>query len=60
MMKIIRKLWRDLRTQREKDLENLICHAWMYSNYPNCGRSKMTSDEKRLYDEVIERQTADV
>jgi len=46
--------------QREDALEDLISHCWVYSGYEDCGRRKMTEEQKKLYDEVIAKQSADV
>jgi hypothetical protein len=43
-------------TDREKKLENLVCHCWVYSGYENCGYKHMTKEQKALFNSVIENQ----
>ena len=31
-------------------LKDLVKHIWVHSGYEDCGRNKMCSDERKLYD----------
>lgn len=42
--------------QHIQDLENLICHCWIYLNYENNGVREMTKKQKALFEKTIERQ----
>lgn len=35
-------------------LKSLIHHAWIHSGYQDCGSTKMTDSQRRLYRSVIE------
>ena len=36
-----------------KALKTLIQHAWIHSDYPNCGYAQMTTEQKKLYCKVV-------
>lgn len=35
-----------------QELKDLIRHIWVHSGYEDCGRNKMGSDERELYDSL--------
>jgi hypothetical protein len=41
--------------ERVRELEYLILHQWIHAAYPNGGYKYMTSEQKRLYDSVVEK-----
>ena len=45
--------------EREKQLEELVRHCWVYSGYENCGYRKMTTEEKELFDSVTRNHEPD-
>jgi hypothetical protein len=43
-------------TTETERLRDLIQHCWVHSGYQDCGYGQMTTEQKRLYREVIERK----
>lgn len=37
-------------------LENLIVHCQVHSGYKDCGYNQMTTEEKELYDEILNKE----
>jgi hypothetical protein len=46
--------------QKLKDLRDLIRHCWVHSGYQDCGYLQMTTQQKNLYNKVIERSASEV
>lgn len=42
-----------------EELCELIRHAWVHTAYPSCGYSQMTTEQKRLFDNVIGMQISE-
>lgn len=40
-------------TARVAELEDLVCHCWVYSGYSDCGSGHMTTRERELYKDAI-------
>ena len=38
----------------DADLRDLVKHAWVHSNYANCGYRQMTTEQKRLFDSITD------
>lgn len=52
------KILRDA-AERIRKLEYLIHHAWIHSGYPNCGFDQMTTAQKEIYNDLIQRWTGE-
>ena len=49
------------RRRREAEvaaLRDLVQHAWLHTNYRNCGYSHMTTEQKALFDAVTGQRAA--
>jgi hypothetical protein len=42
--------------RRIAELEDLVSHCWVHSGYPDCGRQQMDRHQRRLYDEIRNRE----
>jgi hypothetical protein len=38
-----------------RGLERVIVHAYVHSGYKDCGRSKMSAEDKAVYDGIVAR-----
>lgn len=50
---------RDLERENNR-LRELIGHAWLHSAYKNCGYRQMTTEQKALYDAVVDAYKKDI
>jgi hypothetical protein len=41
---------------RIKDLEDLVTHMWVHDGYERNGYWQMTSEQKAMYDEIVNRE----
>lgn len=52
---VVRSCERDREQQAELvRMREIIQHCWIHSGYHNCGYQQMSSEQKKLYDSVID------
>jgi len=39
--------------ERCESAEELVRHAWIHSGYPDCGSSKMTTEQRQHYEAIM-------